>query len=354
MYRTLTSDWRSKLVKQQMLRGGEPDKVNYLYSYRSGLDFLPGGDEHPGSNGWAVSGAHSASGKPLLSNDMHLEFGIPGVWHIEYLEAPGMKVAGVSLPGLPGILSGHNDRIAWGETNLGFDGAQDLYLEKIDLRTGQYLFEGHIEQAQSERELIQIRGSATEEMQTWVTRHGPVFQIANGQVMTLKWSAAEPGNFADVFLDIDKAGNWEEFKAAAGRFGGPGQNFVYADVDGHIGYHASGKLPIRKGYAGDVPVDGSTGANEWQGYIPFEELPQSYDPADGLVVTANQNPFPANYAYPVSGSFDPGYRAHQIRDMLRAGGNKMKPEDNLRIQKDVYSGFNKFIAGRATGSGRMG
>ncbi len=343
MYRTLTSDWRSKLVKQQMLGGGEPDKVNYLYSYRSGLEFLPGGDEHPGSNGWAVSGSHSASGKPLLSNDMHLEFGIPGVWHIEYLEAPGLKVAGVSLPGLPGILSGHNDRIAWGETNLGFD-VQDMYLEKIDLRTGQYLFAGHIEQARSERELIQIKGRQPEELQTWVTRHGPVFQIANGQVMTLKWSAAEPGNFADVFLDIDKARNWEEFKAAAARFGGPGQNFVYADVDGHIGYHASGKLPIRKGYGGDVPVDGSTGTNEWQGYIPFEELPQSYDPADGFVVTANQNPFPADYPYEVSGSFDPGYRAHQIRDMLRAGGNKMKPEDNLRIQKDVYSGFNKFIA----------
>ena len=90
---------------------------------------MPGGDEHPGSNAWAVSGAHSATGKPLLSNDMHLEFGIPGIWHMEYLEAPGMNVSGVSLPGMPGIISGHNDRIAWGETNLGFD-VQDLYIEK--------------------------------------------------------------------------------------------------------------------------------------------------------------------------------------------------------------------------------
>jgi penicillin amidase len=343
MYRTLTTTWRSKLVKQQMLRGGEADKVNYLYSYRSGLEFMPGGDEHPGSNAWAVSGAHSATGKPLLSNDMHLEFGIPGVWHMEYLEAPGMKVAGVALPGLPGILSGHNDRIAWGETNLGFD-VQDLYVEKMDLRTGQYLFQGHIEQARAERELIQVKGKPTEEVVTWVTRHGPVFEIANGQVMTLKWAAAEPGNFVDVFLDIDRARNWDEFKRAASQYGGPGQNFVYADVDGHVGYQASGKLPIRKGFAGDVPVDGSTGANEWQGSIPFEELPQAFDPTDGLVVTANQNPFPADYPYQVTGAFDSGYRARQIRDMLRAGGNRMKPEDNLRIQKDVYSGFNKFIA----------
>ncbi|MDP9054751.1 MAG: penicillin acylase family protein [Acidobacteriota bacterium] len=343
MFRTLTSDWKTKLVKQQMLRAGEPDKVNYLYPWRSGLEFSPGGDEHPGSNGWAVSGAHSATGKPLLSNDMHLEFGLPGVWHMEYLEAPGMKVTGVSLPGLPGILSGHNDRIAWGETNLGFD-VQDLYLEKMDLRTGQYLFNGRIEQARSERELIQIRGKPTEELLTWVTRHGPVFQIGEGAIMTLKWSASEPGVFANVFIDIDRARNWSEFTHAISRFGGPGQNFVYADVDGHIGYHASGRLPIRRGYAGDVPVDGSTGAAEWQGFIPFEELPQSYDPPDGFVVSANQNPFPPGYPYPVTGSFDPGFRARQIRGMLRAGGNRLTPEDSLRIQKDVYSEFGKFIA----------
>ena len=156
MFRTLTSDWKNKLIKQQMLRGGEPDKVNFLFPSRSGFEFMPGGDDHPGSNAWAVSGAHSATGKPLLSNDMHLEFSIPGIWHMEYLEAPGMKVSGVSLPGMPGILSGHNDRIAWGETNLGFD-VQDLYIEKLDLRTGQYLFDGKIEQARPERELIEIK-----------------------------------------------------------------------------------------------------------------------------------------------------------------------------------------------------
>lgn len=337
MFRTLTSDWKTKLIKQQMLRGGDPDKVNFLFPSRSGFE------DHPGSNAWAAAGAHSATGKPLLSNDMHLEFGIPGVWHMEYLEAPGMKVSGVSLPGMPGILSGHNDRIAWGETNLGFD-VQDLYIEKLDLRTGQYLFNGKIEQARSERELIEIKGRAPEEMVTWVTRHGPVFKIANGEVMTLRWSAAEPGAVANVFLDIDRARNWDEFKHAISRFGGPGQNFVYADVDGNIGYHAAGKLPIRRGYAGDVPVDGSSGSNEWQGFIPFDELPQAWNPPSGFVVTANQNPFPADYPYQVSGIFDSPYRSRQILDMLRSSGDKLKPADNLRIQKDVYSGFNKFLA----------
>jgi penicillin amidase len=343
MFRTLTSDWKMKLLKQQMLRDGQPDKVNFLFPNRGGFEFMPGGDEHPGSNAWAVSGAHSATGKPLLSNDMHLEFEIPGVWHMEYLEAPGMKVSGVSLPGMPGVLSGHNDRIAWGETNLGFD-VQDLYIEKLDLRTGQYLFNGKIEQARSERELIEIKGGPPEELSTWVTRHGPVFRIGNGQVMTLRWSAAEPGAVANVFLNIDRARNWDEFKRALSHFGGPAQNFVYADVDGNIGYHASGKLPVRRGYAGDVPVDGSSGDNEWQGFIPFEELPQAWNPPSGFVVTANQNPFPADYPYPVGGNFDSPFRSRQILDMLRKSGDKLKPEDSLRIQKDVYSGFNKFLA----------
>jgi penicillin amidase len=346
MFRNLTSDWKTKLIEQKMLMGGEPDKVNFLFPNRSGLEITPGalGSEgHPGSNAWVVSGAHSATGKPLLSNDMHLEFSIPGVWHMETLEAPGMKVSGVSLPGMPGILSGHNDRIAWGETNLGFD-VQDLYLEKLDLRTGQYLFDGKIEQARSEREIIEIKGQAPEQMATWVTRHGPVFQIANGQVMTLRWSAAEPGTVADVFLDIDRARNWDEFQRAISRFGGPGQNFVYADVDGNIGYHASGKLPIRREYSGDTPVDGSSGKFEWDGFIPFDELPKAWNPPGGFVVTANQNPFPADYPYPVHGIFDSPYRSRQILDMLKASGDKLKPEDNLRIQKDVYSGFHKFLA----------
>jgi len=343
MFRDLTSDWRTKLVKAQMLASGDRDKVNYLFPYRAGFEFLPGGDVHPGSNAWAVSGAHTASGEPLLSNDMHLEFSIPGIWHMDHIEAPGLNVEGVSLPGLPGIFSGHNDRIAWGETNLGFD-VQDLYEERIDLRTGQYVFENHLEQARAERELIVVRGRNPEEMTTWVTRHGPVFQQAKGLALTLKWTAAEPGAVADIFLDIDRARNWDDFKQAISRFGGPGQNFVYADVDGNIGYHASGKLPIRKTYTGDVPVDGSSGNFEWQGMIPFDELPQSYNPSNGLVVSANQNPFPTDYPYQVSGLFAAPYRSQQIDNMLRNAGKQLKPEDDLRIQKDVYSGFEMFLA----------
>lgn len=343
MFRTLTSDWKTKLIKQQMLHGGEPDKVNSLFPYWTGGEFAPGGDVQPGSNAWAVSGAHSASGKALLSSDMHLEFSLPGIWHMEHLDAPGMNVSGVALPGLPGIISGHNDRIAWGETNLEFD-VQDLHMERMDLRSGQYVFQGRIEQARSERELIAVRGRGAEEMTNWVTRDGPVFEVGNGQVDTLRWTAAEPGLFQDVFLDIDRTRNWEDFRRVLSRYGGPGQNFVYADVDGNIGYQVGGKLPIRRNYYGDVPVDGSSGEYEWHGYIPFDELPRSYNPPGGFIVTANQNPFPRDYPYHVSGRFAAPYRSVQILNMLRASGDKLKPQDGLRIQKDVYAGFNKYLA----------
>ncbi len=343
MYRTLTSSWRNKLVKDQMLRTGEPDKVNFLFPLRSGAEIMPGGDMHPGSNAWAVSGAHSATGKPLLSNDMHLEFTLPGIWHMTHLEAPGLNVSGVELPGVPGIIVGHNDRIAWGITNLGFD-VQDLYIEKMDLRTGKYVFRNEVEQAREERDLIVIKGRQPEEMVNWVTRHGPVFQQSGGRAMTLRWTAADPPIFTYVFMDIDRARDWDDFKRALSRYGGPSQNFVYADVDGNIGYHAAGKLPIRRNYDGGVPVDGASGENEWDGYIPFEELPQAFNPKNGFIVTANQNPFPADFPYRVGGIFAAQYRSRQILDMLLAGGNKLRPEDNLKIQKDVYSGLGKYLA----------
>jgi penicillin amidase len=342
MFRTLTSDWKTKLIKEQMLATGEPDKVNYLFPVRSGSEIAPGADFHPGSNAWAVSGAHSASGKPLLSNDMHLEFSLPVVWYMAHLECPGMNVEGVELPGLPGIISGHNDHIAWGMTNLGFD-VQDLYLEKMDVRSGRYEFAGKVEQARQEREIINIKGSAPEELQIWVTRHGPIFQQGGNRAIALRWSAEDPSIFHNVFLDINHARNWDEFKTALSRFGGPSQNFVYADAEGNIGYHAAGKLPIRRNFYGDVPVDGSTGQNEWEGYIPFGELPQAYNPPTGYVVTANQNPFPADFPYHVGGTFASQHRSRQILDMLKASGNKLRPEDNLRIEKDVYSGFNRFL-----------
>ena len=163
--------------------------------------------------------------------------------------------------------------------------------------------------------------------------------------MALRWTAAIPGNFEFPFLELDRSHNWQEFQPdSLRRFPGPAQNFVYGDVDGNIGYHAAGKLPIRgSGYAGDVPVDGTSSDFEWQGLIPFDQLPTLFNPPDGIIVTANQNPFPPDYPYPVNGNFASPYRSRQIRALLTAR-NGLPPEDSLAVQKDVYSAFDHFLA----------
>ena len=347
MFRNLTTTYPDEILKQQMLAGGNPAKVDFLFPSRTGHEVPPGalqpaGTElQAGSNAWAIAGSHTASGKPLVSNDMHLEFSIPGIWYLVHLQAPGLNVAGVSLPGTPGVIVGHNERIAWGVTNLHYD-VQDLYIEKFDDRTGRYQFRGQALQARLEREFIQVKNARPVELLNWVTVHGPV--RAEGKVrLALRWVAAEPGIFQFPFLEVDRARNWEEFRKAVARFSGPAQNFVYGDVDGNIGYHAGGKLPIRKNYEGDVPVDGAAGNFEWQGFIPFDQLPASFNPPDGLIVTANQNPFPPDYPYAVHGNFASHYRSKQIRDML-TGRNGLRPEDTLAVQKDVYSGFSRYLA----------
>jgi penicillin amidase len=336
MFRNLTTTWKDEVLKNDMMLAGDRAKVEYLFPMH-GM-----GDESPGSNAWALAGKHTASGKPLLSNDPHLEYSLPGIWVMMHLETPDFDTAGVALPGAPGIIIGHNRRIAWGMTNLHFD-VQDLYLEALDERTGKYLFHGQVEQARAEREIIRVKGQKSIEQTNWITRHGPVFLSNGKQHLALRWTAGERGVLQFPFLDIDRGRNWEDFTKALERFPGPGTNFVYADVDGNIGYHAAGFLPIRKGYGGDLPVDGSSGNFEWQGYIPFKELPSIYNPPSGMIATANQNPFPPSFAYPVNGNFGPPYRYQQIHALLSAREG-WRAADMLRVQTDVYSPFLHFIA----------
>ena len=339
MGRSLTNTWREKTNKLQMLDGGDTAMVNFLYPRRTG------GEVQPGSNAWVISGAHSASGKPILANDPHLEWSVPSAWHLVHLRAGDLDVAGASLPGVPAVIIGHNRRIAWGVTNLGFD-VQDLYREQIDLRSGRYLFQGRIEQAVLERDVIAVKGSPLIPVDTWITRHGPIFLNENNQIYSMRWIAAgsEPLDFP--FLDVDRANNWNEFNSALERFAWPAQNFVYADVDGNIGYHATGQLPVRPpNCISDVPLDGPSGQCEWQGFIPYEKLPQAFNPPSGMIVTANQNPFPADFSWPVDGRFASKYRSQEIRALLKSRP-QWSPSEMLTIEKDVYSAFAHFFAGQ--------
>jgi penicillin amidase len=348
MYRELTPGWRAEINKLQMLEAGDRAKVEFL------MPAAAASAPQPGSNAWAISGARSSTGKPILANDPHLEFSLPSPWYLVNLEAPGLNVTGATIAGIPGVVTGHNDRIAWGITNLEFD-VQDLYREEIDLNTGRYIFKGHEEQARLERDVITVRDAKPVPIASWITRHGPVFLNEGGRQYSIRWTAAEPGGITFPFLDIDRARNWTEFVAAIGRFAGPAQNFVYADVDGNIGYHATGRLPARQKCGGDVPSDGASGDCEWESYIPFDQLPQAFNPPSGIIATANQNPFPAPDAaldgaaknpapaFRVNGNFAPPYRVRQIRALLESRP-KWQPEEMLRVQTDVYSAFHQFLA----------
>jgi penicillin G amidase len=337
MFRDLTDSMRFEFDKNALLGKAEPAKVHTLFPTAQG-QYLS-----PGSNAWAVSGAHTLSGKPLMANDPHLSYSIPGTWHLIHLKAPGLNVSGAALPGLPCVILGHNEQIAWGATNLQAD-VLDLYTEQMDAKSGRYAFQGKLEQAQLDREIIGVRGGKNIAVDVWVTRHGPVVIEESGKSYSMRWSAAE--EFAFPFFEINRAQNWDQFRAALSGFWGPGQNFIYADRAGNIGYQAAGRVPVRRGFSGDVPLDGASGKFEWDGYIPFEQMPSAYNPASGIVATANQNPFPPGFPYAIGGSFADRYRIGQIRALLNVKG-KLTVDDMLAVQKDVYSAYDRFLARQA-------
>lgn len=295
------------------------------------------------SNNWVVSGKRTASGKPLLANDPHLAASAPSIWYMVHLTAPGVRVAGVTSPGLPGIVIGHNDRIAWGFTNVGPD-VQDLYVEKFDpANPRRYLTPSGWRDADIRHEEIKVRKGFMESttdtvpLDVTVTRHGPIVFEKNGKRYALRWTALDPKlNNPDSSYLMNRARNWKEFSTALNSFTAPTQNIVYADVDGHIGYHAAGVVPIRKSGDGSVPYDGSTDMGEWTSYIPVDKLPQLYDPPSGIVVTANQRIVGTNYPYFLTHSWAQPYRARRILDLLNQK-QRLTADDFRRIQGDVYS-----------------
>jgi penicillin G amidase len=300
-------------------------------------------EDRAASNNWVVSGKHTASGKPLLANDPHLGASAPSIWYMTHLSAPGMRVAGVTSPGLPGIVIGHNERIAWGFTNVGPD-VQDLYIEKFDKENPRrYMTPAGWREAEVRREEIKVRksflGSATEivPFDVTITRHGPIVMEKDGKRYALRWTALDPKlNGASGFQMLNRARNWKEYVAALSSYTGPMQNMVYADVDGHIGYYAAGRVPIRKSGDGQVPYDGSTDNGEWTGFIPYDKLPHLFDPPSGIIVTANQRIVGRDYPYFLTHLWPAPYRARRILNLLQAKP-KLTAEDFRAILGDTYS-----------------
>ena len=317
-----------------------------------------------GSNNWVVAGSHTASGKPLLSNDMHLTLREPDIWYMADLRSPGFHAAGVTLPGLPFVIAGHNEHVAWGFTALEAD-VQDLYYEKLD---GKGNYEGNDAQWHPlavDREIIHVRGGKDIVLDVQSTSHGPLMNpiLTPGDApIALKWTLYDPSLHAMPFYEMNTASNWTEFSAAIAQWCWPTQNSVYSDDQGHIAYHAVGKVPIRGNGSGvfdkPLPHDTMDLRTEWnvliptnkkdsQGrtlffvdtlhpYVPFDQMPNAFDPPSGLLATANSRVTTDRSPYPLGNDWTDPYRIERIYKALD-GRDNLTPKDMLAVQTDIYS-----------------
>ena len=297
-----------------------------------------------GSNDWVVSGAHTVTGKPLLSDDMHLGHQMPNLWYEAHLRSGALDVAGVTLPGMPYVIVGHNQRIAWGFTNVG-PTVTDVYIENFNTQ-GAYETPSGWVQPEHRAEVIHVKGKADVSVDVKITRHGPVItELVPGETrpLALRWTLYDGLHIP--FFDVNSAQNWQDFRHAFSQLDAPGQNVVYADVDGNIGYQATGKVPIRAAGDGSLPVSGADNAHEWTSYISFEKLPSIYNPPSGIIGTANGRITPENYPNSISMEWECPWRTERIYHVLESG-RQLSAADMLALQTDIHSEAELFAAER--------
>jgi len=289
--------------------------------------------EGMGSNNWVIAGNHTASGKPLLANDPHLGLAAPSLWYLAHLSAPGLNVIGATLPGIPAVVLGRNDRIAWGFTNTAPD-VQDLYIERIRPdKPRQYQTPDGWADFRIRRESIKVKGQADVPLEVRESRHGPVISgalpaldkaplDAGGYAIAFAWTALRADDMTlQAGLRINRARNWAEFLTAMQEWHSPQQSMVYADIEGNIGMVAPGRVPLRKpenDLKGLAPAPGWDSRYDWNGFIPFDALPHQYNPAAGKIVTANQKIVGADYPYFLTSEWTLPYRAGRIDELLAA------------------------------------
>lgn len=301
-------------------------------------------DCRPGSNSWVISGAHTASGKSLLSNDMHLGLNEPNIWYMADLNAPGFHAAGVTLPGMPFVIAGHNEHVAWGFTALYAD-VQDLYVETLqaDRYRGS---DAQWHPLTVDHEVIHVRGRGNVKYDVRLTEHGPLLDpifTKDSRPISLKWTLYDSTLNAIPIYAINTASNWSEFSAALAQWCWPTQNVVYSDDQGHIGYHAVGRMPNRPGGIVSTPIKDIN--HEWQGFIPFEDLPNAFDPPAGFLATANSRVTWEKSKYPLTNEWADPYRAERIYNLLQ-GRDRLTPADMLAVQTDIYSAMDQEMAHR--------
>jgi penicillin G amidase len=336
-------------------RGFGADYAGLIEAQRRLVQLVGVGGPHggaKGSNAWVVDGTKSATGKPVLANDPHLTMALPG-WYQAHLSAGDFDVAGATIPGIPIVAIGRNQHIAWGFTGLGVD-VEDFFRERLD-PSGRFAeFRGQWEPIEIITETIKVKNRPDIRQEIRITRHGPlmsdVFNAGDQNLparvrptmplepLAMRWVGIEPGDTSALaFMNLNEARSWDEFTDALRHLVAPALNVLYADVEGNIGYHAAGKIPVR---ASDgvsmVPVEGWTGEHEWVGWVPFEALPLAYNPPEHLIVTANNRPIPDDYPYFLGREWYPHYRAERIHELLGAH-ERLTIADHMAIQNDTVS-----------------
>ncbi|MGD8759239.1 MAG: penicillin acylase family protein [Anaerolineales bacterium] len=341
-----------------------PDLESLRQRMASLHELTGGGFQGIGSNNWVIAGERTATGGPLLANDMHLGIQMPSIWYEIGLhcypvsDACPIEVVGFSFAGIPAVIVGHNANIAWGVTNLGPD-VQDLYIEKINPdNPNQYEVNGEWVDMTIVEETIEVSDAEAQALTIRYTRHGPILSdvdedmaawaasLAEGGptplALSLRWTALDPGTIVHSVLMLNAASNWDEFRQALRYWDVPSQNFVFADIQGNIGYQSPGRIPIRASGDGTLPVPGWTDEYEWTGFIPFEELPSVFNPAQGYLATANHAVVGPDYPYLITTQWDYGYRASRIVAMIEQDA-ELSIEDIQRIHGDNYNAMGPLL-----------
>ncbi len=375
---TLAANWQSEFYRGEIVRCLGAEKVSSLeidieHAWAVILDLGSGlagekiadatrsitgprAGEGVGSNNWVVHGSRTTTGMPLLANDMHLELSAPAIWFENHLIGGSLDVSGVTFPGVPLVVAGHNHSLAWGFTDACPD-AQDLFEEHLRRSTGggwEYEYQGQWLEAKVRQEQIKIKGgkSVTEEVVS--THHGPVINLLfrdafpDAPPLALRWTALDPSNALEAFLQMNRAENFNQFHEALRQFSDPAQNVVYADVQGNIGYTMNGRVPIRARGDGSIPVPGWTGEYEWTGDIPFEEMPHLVNPEAGFIATANNQPHLSGFPCCLGMDFLTSERAGRIVELLEA-----KPKVDIAYIKAMHfdqTAISSRLLGRALGS----
>lgn len=354
----LGGNWDALAVRHWALNAYEEDKAEELMiTYPEGArSIIEANKEHPvavagqfnpallphefnGSNNWVVSGEKTKSGAPLLADDPHLGLGLPSIWYQMHLTSPAQNVGGVIFAGVPGIILGHNEDIAWGVTNVGPD-VQDLYIEQPNPDDPtQFLYEGEWEQAEVREETIRVKDEEDLPFEVVVTRHGPIIsdllykEEDPGALFSMQWTALEPTKELQAVMNMNKAKDWDSFEKSLEDFHAPAQNFVFASTDGTIAYKANGRIPIRKKGNGELPVPGDSAEYGWEDYVPYDELPRLVNPKEGFIATANNEVVGEEYPYHLTRFWAQPYRYERIAEVLEAS-DELTAEDMMALQLD--------------------